>query len=79
MTAISQRKTVIRAETSATMRSAGRYRPIMIELTAYTVRLREKGRRQWFETSWEAVFWQAVKKKAEADMEERKAKRRKRR
>lgn len=73
MTALAKRKTVIRAETSATMTCAGQRRPIMIELTPYTVRLREKGRRKWFETSWEAVFWQAVKKYAEEVRREKKA------
>jgi hypothetical protein len=69
MTAIAKRKTVIRAETSARIRG----RALMIELTPYTVKLREKGRRATYETSWEAVYWQAVKKAAE----ERRATRRK--
>jgi hypothetical protein len=71
MTAIAKRKTVIRAETSSTIRG----RALMIELTPYTVRLREKGRRTWFETTWESVYLQAAMKAADQLRAERKRKR----
>lgn len=71
MTAISKRKTIIRAETSCQIRR----RPLMIELTPLTVILREKGRRARFEVSWESVYILAAQIAADRVRAERKARR----
>jgi len=73
MTALAKRKTVMRAETSTTVRQ----RPLMIELTPYTVKLREKGRRQWVELSWESAYILACQKEADRLRGEKKPRRKK--
>ena len=72
MTAIIKRKTILRAETSASFRG----RPLLIELRPYAVFIREKGRRKGFEVDWESIFSLGAKKAAEQSRQERKAKKR---
>ena len=72
MTPIAKRKTTIRAEPSANVRG----RALIIELGAYTVRLREKGRRHWLEASWEGIYMLAAKAAALKARQERKTNRR---
>jgi len=38
------------------------------------VRIRRKGRRKWYETTIDAIFWMAVRKEAERLVAERKVK-----
>lgn len=74
MTVLNKCKTIVRRETSATVRSRGRMRAIIIELQPYTVRLCEKGMRRWFEDSWEAIYERAVTKAIQTEREAKKGK-----
>lgn len=71
MTAIAQRKTRLRFETSGTVRGRG----VIIEADAYLARVRLKGMRTAYEISWEGIYWQAAKVAAEKRRAERKTRR----
>ena len=71
MTAIAQRKTVMRGETETRVQ----HRSLIVEVRPYTVFVRQKGRRIGYEVDWESIFCLAVKKfaaKVRADKLQRK-------
>ncbi len=68
---LSERKTRIVAQTECVLRR----RPLVIEITPYTVILREKGTRERYEVSWEYVFYRAAERAAQLKRETRKSKR----
>ena len=70
MTRLAVRKTQLRFESDARVRN----RSLIIEPTPYLCRIREKGRRQRLEVSWESVYWLAAKIAAEVKRKERRAK-----
>lgn len=39
------------------------------------VKVKQKGKRLWYETTIDAIFWMAARKKAERDVAEKRAKR----
>jgi len=69
MISIENRKTKLRFETSIAVRG----RAICVEVTPYTVIVREKGRRQKYEVQWDSVYWLAVKVLVDARRREKKA------
>ena len=70
MTRLADRKTRSLAETAARWRG----RPLVIELGAHALTIREKGRRSGFEVDYESIFAVGAKKAAEAKRAERRAK-----
>jgi hypothetical protein len=52
VTRIQDRKTIVRAETSATYR----HRALMVELTPHGVLIREKKRRAGYDVPWVAIY-----------------------
>jgi hypothetical protein len=72
MTRLAARKTKAQFEADTVVRG----RTLIIEATPYTAVLREKGRRQRYEVSWEAIYWLAAKIAADNKRRERKAHRR---
>jgi hypothetical protein len=67
VTRLAARKTQLRFEADTVVRG----RTLICEPTPYLCRLREKGRRTWFEVSWESVYWLAAKIAPEARRKER--------
>lgn len=61
----------VRRETDA----SHRWRPLVVEIGATTMRIRQKGRRHFFEVDYESVFSLAAKKEAQRIREEKKQKR----
>jgi len=66
------RKTRIVAQTECVLRK----RPLVIEITPYTVILREKGRRERYEVSWGYVYYRAAERAASAKRDAKKKEKR---
>ena len=62
------RKTRIVAQTECVLRK----RPLVIEITPYTVILREKGKRERYEVSWEYVYYRAAERAAQVKRDAKK-------
>lgn len=71
MTALNNRKTRLRFETSETVRG----RAVMVDVSPYTATLRLKGKRTAYEISWSGIYWQAAKIAADKLREARKQRR----
>lgn len=61
MSKLTQRKTRLLVETSASYRA----RPLVAEIKAWGVVIREKGRRTGYPVDWEAIFDVGWKKESE--------------
>jgi hypothetical protein len=72
MTRLAVRKTRLRFEVDTVVRG----RNLIIEAGPLTLKLREKGRRGWYEVSYDAIYWLSAKIAADQQRKERKGKRR---
>ncbi len=63
-------RTIVKRETQAVFRKL----PLIIQIEPPgIIRVKEKGKRTWFETSIEAVYCMAARQKADRDRAEKKA------
>jgi hypothetical protein len=76
MTALSERRSRLRIETSECKRESGRNREILLEAHPYHAVVRLKGMRSGYEISWASVYDLAVKQAVEAARREKNAKKR---
>jgi hypothetical protein len=68
MTRIATRKTHLQFEVDTMVRG----RTLVVIPSAYTVHIREKGKRKGYEASWEAIYWLGAKIAADNAKRERK-------
>lgn len=61
MSKLSQRKSRLLLETAASENG----RPLIVEIKAHGVLIREKGRRRPYQVPWLAIYWQGAKAAAE--------------
>jgi hypothetical protein len=76
VTALSDRKSRLRIETSDTRRECGTYREVIIEAHPYHATVRLKGLKTSYEISWASVYDLAVKQAVEAARREKKSRKR---
>lgn len=75
MTALTERKSRLRIETSDTCRESGAYREVILEAHPFHAIVRLKGLRTSYEVSWSSIYSLAVKQAVDAERREKKAKR----
>lgn len=76
MTALAQRRSRLRIETSETKREMGRNREILLEAHPFHADVRLKGLKTSYQISWLAVYDLAVRQAVEASRREKKARKR---